>query len=65
MAIGSDPEIGTQFSRWGDMDEETRLEWFDFVFYQWGPDLVGGYAKVCYPDKDLVDYYRTTTWTMT
>lgn len=64
MAIGSDPEIGTEFSRWGDMDQEARLKWFSHVRNNWGPDLMGDYGKVCFPNQELVDHYKTTTWTL-
>jgi hypothetical protein len=50
MAIGSDGEIGVSFSRWGDMDETSRKAWFKFMQEEWGEDLHGKYAKLCFPD---------------
>lgn len=51
MAIGSDAEIGVVFTRWGEMDAQSRLAWFARMRDEWGSDLVGGYGKVCYPRK--------------
>lgn len=46
MAIGSDPEIGVQFSRWGDMDDKSKQAWFRHMKNAWGTHLMGGYATV-------------------
>lgn len=46
MAIGSDPEIGVKFTRWGDMDAASQQAWFDHIRKMWGADLMGGYATV-------------------
>jgi hypothetical protein len=47
MAIGSAPEIGTEF---------TTLDGFDWV--QWyasvGPDLMGGYGKILFPSETRI-----------
>jgi hypothetical protein len=48
MAIGSDPEIGTEFTRWGLMSEASREAWFKFIREEWGADLCGRYAKLIY-----------------
>lgn len=49
MAIGSDPEIGVEFTRWGLMSEEARLAWFRHMTSAWGGDLCGGYGTLCEP----------------
>lgn len=51
MAIGSDPEIGVEFTRWGDMTEEQRNAWFKYMREAYGPDLMGGYGRVIYIDR--------------
>lgn len=61
MAIGSDPEIGVVFYRWGDMDEEARREWYAVV-RSWGADLLGGYAVLCEPDPELRRTFAETQW---
>lgn len=52
MAIGSDPEIGVQFGRWGDMDDTARKQWLYHMRKAWGADLMGGYATVVYVDAE-------------
>lgn len=62
MAIGSDPEIGTSFSRVGDYPDfdavvKWHKVWRDYV----GPDLVGGYATLVYRSErpeNVVDLLR-------
>lgn len=51
MAIGSDPEVGVEFTRWGDMDDMSKLMWFRYMQLHWGPDLLGGYAALIYPTR--------------
>lgn len=51
MAIGSDGEIGKQFGRWGDMTSQQQDEWFEYMRAMFGPDLMGGYGSVHYPDR--------------
>lgn len=51
MAIGSAPEVGVEFSRWGEMTEEARSAWFKHIVDEWGADLQGGYAKVVFPNS--------------
>lgn len=48
MAIGSEPEIGVQFSRWGLMSDAAKEAWFKHVVTHWGPDLVGEYGSLIY-----------------
>lgn len=48
-AIGSDPELGVLFARWGDMDDSSRAAWFARMRADWGADLLGGYARLCFP----------------
>lgn len=50
-SIGSDPEIGVQFTRWGAMGEQARSAWFRHIVAHWGGDLCGGYATVCWPQR--------------
>lgn len=52
MAIGSDPEIGKQFTTWGEMDEAARKAWFDHIRVNWGHNLMAGYATLHYPSRD-------------
>lgn len=56
MAIGSDPEYGVQFTRWGEMDAASRLAWYDHVRTRWGADLMGGYATVVYNPRQNERY---------
>lgn len=56
MAIGSDPEIGVTFTRWGEMSEEKRAEWFKYMKDFYGPDLMGGYGRVIYIDRSQKDW---------
>jgi hypothetical protein len=46
MAIGSEPEIGVQFTTWGKMDETARAAWFKYIREHWYPDLMKGYATL-------------------
>lgn len=46
MAIGSAPEIGTQFGMWRNMTDTQRQAWWYHMQQHWGADLMGGYAKV-------------------
>lgn len=46
MAIGSNPEIGVTFTRWGQMTDEHRNMWFDHMRNNWGANLMGGYATL-------------------
>ena len=62
MAIGSDGEIGVTFSRWGDMDQASRWAWYAFMRTQWGPDLHGGHAKLCYPVPERIQHHHETSW---
>jgi len=55
MAIGSEPEIGVEFRRWGLMTEDEKLAWFRFLREHHGPDGVGGYATICYPKRTAPD----------
>jgi hypothetical protein len=63
MAIGSDPEIGVVFWRWGDMTDEQKALWFEEI-RSWGSDLLGGYATLCYPDPERMAFYSEINWTM-
>lgn len=51
MAIGSAPEIGVTFYRWGDTPEEERYKWYRYMQEVYGPDLMGGYGKVIYIER--------------
>lgn len=53
MAIGSDPEIGVAFTRWGDMSEDAKKKWFLHMQETYGSDLMGGYARVIYIDRSV------------
>lgn len=55
MAIGSAPEIGVTFRRWGLMNETERRDWFRFMREQFGPDGVGGYGTIVYPERTVQD----------
>jgi hypothetical protein len=46
MAIGSEPEIGVEFTTWGQMSETARQAWFGHMQTAWGPDLTGGYGTL-------------------
>lgn len=62
MAIGSEGEIGVEFTQWGKMDEPSRQAWFRFMREHWSGDLMGGYAKVVHPDPDLRRRYAEGSW---
>lgn len=51
MAIGSDPEIGVSFSRWGDMNDVSRQAWFTHMRENWHPNLMAGYATLHYAPR--------------
>lgn len=55
MAIGSEPEIGVQFKRWGLMTDTEKTAWFTHMRENYGPDLLNGYAKICYPKPHIND----------
>lgn len=57
MAIGSAPEIGVTFRRFGDMTCDEQRAWFAHIRTAYGPDLLGGYATIHYPDRTR--YQRT------
>jgi hypothetical protein len=50
VSIGSAPEVGVTFARWGEMDEASRQAWFDRVrgWVESG-NLMIGYANLCFP----------------
>lgn len=45
MSIGSAPEIGVTFTRWGLMTEQQQQAWFAHM-KTWGADLLGGYGTL-------------------
>lgn len=51
MAIGSEPEIGTNFAVWKDMTEREREAWFKHFNETAGGDLCGGWATLVYPKR--------------
>lgn len=51
MAIGSEPEIGLTF-RVGPMTHEDQQRWFAHIRNVWGSNLLGGYARLCFPDRE-------------
>ena len=59
MAIGSEGEIGTNFTVWKDMSEEDRKAWFKYMNDNWGEYLQAGYAKLIH-NKDN-RYYKKST----
>ena len=46
MAIGSEGEIGQNFSVWKDMSEQDRIDWFKYMNDNWGKYLQAGYATL-------------------
>lgn len=63
VAIGSDPEIGVEFTTWGRMSDEARAAWFLHMTEQWGPDLMGGYGRTAHPDPERRRWYaEETSW---
>lgn len=46
MAIGSDPEIGVEFTTWGKMSEKARVAWFEHMRNNWLDNLMAGYATL-------------------
>lgn len=59
MAIGSEGEIGTNFTTWGKMSQEDREAWFDYMNAEWKP-LMKGYATLVH-DKTNNPYYARMT----
>jgi hypothetical protein len=55
MAIGSDPEIGKQFTVWKDMNQEQRAAWFKHFHQIAGADCLGGYATLGFPKRKQDD----------
>ena len=58
MAIGSEGEVGKNFTIWKDMSEQDREAWFDYMNAEWKP-LMKGYATLVH-DKDN-RYYKKST----
>ena len=58
MAIGSEGEVGKNFTIWKDMSEQDREAWFDYMNAEWKP-LMKGYATLVH-DKDN-PYYKKST----
>lgn len=56
MAIGSEPEVGSNFSIWKDMSESDRLAWWDYMRHNWNP-LMKGYATLVHNKNN--PYYRS------
>ena len=46
MAIGSNPEIGSNFGLWKDMDDDQRKAWWAYMNANWHPYLMNGYATL-------------------
>lgn len=46
MAIGSESEIGIDFTTWGKMSKASRENWFNHIRNDWGPDLLTGYGTL-------------------
>jgi len=55
MAIGSDPEIGTHFGLWKDMNNTQRQQWFNYMNKNWNP-LMNGYATLVHNKNNR--YYQ-------
>lgn len=51
MAIGSTPEIGKTFTRFGLMTAEEQREWYNHFRKTAGKDLQGGFATLGYPKR--------------
>lgn len=61
MAIGSEPEIGANFSVWKDMSETDRKAWFKYMNDNWGEYLQAGYATlVHHKDNPYYQQYGGT-----
>ena len=58
MAIGSEPEVGKNFTIWKDMSEEDRRAWFQYMNDSWGEYLQAGYATLVH-NKDNRFYKKT------
>lgn len=58
MAIGSDPEVGVKFARWGDMDGPSRQAWYEYIKSRWGTHLLGGFATLHQPDPDRILHFH-------
>jgi len=56
MAIGSEPELGKNFTVWKDMSEQDRVDWFKYMNDNWGKYLQAGYATLLH-NKDN-PYYK-------
>jgi len=61
MAIGSNPEIGTNFTTWGKMTEEERQAWFQYMRDNWGEYLMAGYATLVH-NRDNPYYQEGERW---
>ena len=58
MAIGSEGEIGANFTTWGKMSQEDREAWFAYMDAEWKP-LMRGYATLVH-NKDNRFYKKST-----
>lgn len=59
MAIGSEPEIGKQFTVWKDMNEQQRAAWFKHFRETAGADCLGGYATLGIPKRKGKHEYQS------
>lgn len=57
MAIGSDPEIGVEFTTWGKMSEASRAAWFKRMREDWKDNLMSGYATLHYAPRGADNPY--------
>jgi hypothetical protein len=55
MAIGSEPEVGVEFTTWGKMTEAAKPLWFAHMTEYWRDDLMGGYATTIYQPQSAID----------
>lgn len=56
MAIGSEPEVGKNFTIWKDMSEQDRLDWWKYMNENWSPYLMNGYAVLVHDKNNR--YYK-------
>lgn len=61
MAIGSEPEVGTEFKTCRDYTIEDWEEWWTWMRTNWGDYLMTGYATLIH-NKDNPYYKEGTRW---
>lgn len=61
MAIGSNPEIGTEFKQCKDFTQEDWNRWFTYMRENWGEYLQAGWATLVHKKENNPFYSPNKT----